>query len=159
MTRARALLLCVVATALGCGGENRSEFSMRYFGATQLPPGELRVSITDPAVQFNRYGEFLNTPDLILYNGQQTQPRGQLMVSYLMRDGDTQLSTGAITLDIRGDWTWDITLRVDSLNPINLCFGCVGSKSFPLAAAYQRNARDSVWLIWGGNSIAHPVIF
>jgi hypothetical protein len=48
---------------------------------------------------------------------------------------------------------------VDSTNPTRLCFGCIGARAFPLAAAYQRTERDSVWLIWGGNYIRNPVIY
>jgi hypothetical protein len=160
MTVAKTLIVTVVAAAaLGCGSENKSEFSMRYLGAVQLPPGRLDVTITDPAVQRSRQGLPLNTPTVTLYDSQQTEAQGQLSISYVMKDGATQLSTGAISLDIRGDWIWDITLSVDTLNPARLCFGCSGSKSFPLSTPYQRNARDSVWLTWGGNSIAHPVIY
>jgi hypothetical protein len=48
---------------------------------------------------------------------------------------------------------------VDSLNPTRGCFGCMGVQAFPLAAPYQRTRSDSVWLVWGGNSIRNPAIY
>jgi hypothetical protein len=58
-----------------------------------------------------------------------------------------------------GDWGYAFTIRVDSLDPTRYCFGCLGAHAFPLAAQYRRTVRDSVWVVWGGNSFKNPVVY
>jgi hypothetical protein len=52
-----------------------------------------------------------------------------------------------------------VDLIHQTTNPDEACFGCVGSQVFPLAPAYRATGRDSLWVVWGGNSISDPVIY
>ena len=80
-------------------------------------------------------------------------------MSYVVSAANGEASRGSVRLDLRRDWIWGVEIRIDSLDPTRECFGCAGSRSFPLAREYQRSVRDSVWMVWGGNSIRNPVIY
>lgn len=51
------------------------------------------------------------------------------------------------------------SVRSATTDPKFECFGCLGSQAFPLIAEYQAPDRDSIWVVWGGNSISDPVIY
>ena len=69
------------------------------------------------------------------------------------------LSEGTISLPLQRDWRWSVTIMARTSDPRVECFGCVGSKAFPLAASHRQPDRDSIWVVWGGNSISDPVTY
>ena len=69
------------------------------------------------------------------------------------------LSAGTVTLPLRRDWRWNVSVQSATTDPKFECFGCLGSQAFPLIAEYQAPDRDSIWVVWGGNSISAPVIY
>src|SRR5262249_10150451 len=68
-----------------------------------------------------------------------TPTAGRLDLEFALVDGGTIAATGVLNVDLRGDWTWGFRISIDSVNPARFCFGCTGSMSFPLAAAYRRS--------------------
>ncbi len=88
-----------------------------------------------------------------------TRTRGEIEVGFRLQKTDSLLSEGAVTLLLREDWQWGVDIVAATTDPKLECFGCVGSRAFPLAASYRPAGRDSVWLVWGGNYISHPVIY
>ena len=89
----------------------------------------------------------------------QTRTSGQLEFSVQLRDSGAIVGEGTVKLPLRDDWIWSVDLHNATADPRQLCFGCVGSQAFPLSPAYRSPDRDSLWLVWGGNSISHPVIY
>jgi hypothetical protein len=89
-----------------------------------------------------------------------TSTSGDLTVSFVLADtaGAWQV-TGQATLPLRPDWRWGVQFANTTQNPAAQCFGCAGSLAFPLPPAARAAGRDSLWIVWGGNSIAHPVVY
>jgi hypothetical protein len=87
-----------------------------------------------------------------------TRTRGDIEIAFRLEVAGTTLSEGRVTLPLRPDWRWGLQVVSATSDPVEACFGCVGSKAFPLASQYRGPDRDSVWLIWGGNSINDPVV-
>lgn len=88
-----------------------------------------------------------------------TRTTGDLLTSFWLLDGSDTLSSGELRIDLRPDWAWNISfIRADE-DPSGTCFGCMGSTPYELAAAAQAVPSDSLWLVWGGNSISDPVVF
>ncbi|HUF65430.1 MAG TPA: hypothetical protein VMM17_05580, partial [Gemmatimonadaceae bacterium] len=98
-------------------------------------------------------GSVYDGPDL------PTARSGTLRVAYALvtADNDT-VSAGALDLPLRSDWRYGIEIIPDSLDPARQCFGCLGSRAFALAEPYRVAASDSVYIVWGGNSIKDPVV-
>lgn len=69
---------------------------------------------------------------------------------------DGMLGQGAITLPVREDWIWSVAVHVADRSPLERCLGCMGARSFPLRSDAP---ADSLFLVWGGNSISRPVIY
>jgi hypothetical protein len=88
-----------------------------------------------------------------------TPTRGEATVRFTLRDGPTLVSQGAVTIPLQSDWRWRVDLIQQTTDPEGACFGCIGSQAFPLAPAYRATGRDSLWVVWGGNSISDPVIY
>jgi hypothetical protein len=84
----------------------------------------------------------------------ETGTRGEIEISFrLQMSGDT-VSEGRVKLPLRSDWRWGVQVVSATSDPGEACFGCTGSKAFPLAPEYRGPERDSVWLVWGGSSIS-----
>jgi hypothetical protein len=88
-----------------------------------------------------------------------TGTRGEVEVRFRLQTGDQILSEGTVALPLREDWRWGVDIRAATTDPRLECFGCVGSRAFSLAAAFRPVNRDSIWVVWGGNSISNPVVY
>jgi hypothetical protein len=88
-----------------------------------------------------------------------TRTAGELVTSFWLLQGSDTLSSGELRIELRSDWAWNIGfLRADE-DPSGTCFGCVGAAPYELAPSAQAVPTDSLWLVWGGNSISDPVVF
>lgn len=89
-----------------------------------------------------------------------TPQKGTATVTFsvILPDGRA-IATGQASVPLRGDWEWDFELMALTDDPKPTCFGCFGSKSFALPADLRSAGRDSLWLVWGGNSIRDPVVY
>ena len=66
-------------------------------------------------------------------------------------------STVSVDIDVEDRFLYRVSCAVASHNPIRLCFGCRGSEAAPLDPALGLPADDSLFVVWGGDSIDHPV--
>jgi hypothetical protein len=82
-----------------------------------------------------------------------------LELTFRLEDADAVVSTGTVSLPRKSDWRWGVTISAATTDPEEGCFGCFGSQAFPLAEAFRAPERDSVWVVWGGNSIDNPAIY
>lgn len=88
-----------------------------------------------------------------------TPTSGMLQLSISLDDHGTPVASGEIAIELRRDWRWNVDIVTATTDPRLQCFGCIGSKAFSLAPAYRAAGRDSLWLVWGGNSIRNPVVY
>jgi hypothetical protein len=94
-------------------------------------------------------------------SGDFTTPRsGTARVAFtvVLADG-REVASGDASVPLRGDWVWDFDLFAATTDPRQVCFGCTGSKSFAIPTDLRAEGRDSLWLVWGGNSIKHPRVY
>lgn len=85
---------------------------------------------------------------------------GPIDVAFELRDSTgAVVAGGQVPLPPRTDWRWDVYFFNVTQDPRSTCLGCSGAFSFSLAAGYQAPGRDSLWVVWGGNSISNPVIY
>lgn len=89
-----------------------------------------------------------------------TPRTGAARVSFtlVLPDG-RQISSGEVTIPLKRDWRWGVELQARTGDPRSDCFGCFGSKSFALPEQFRSAGRDSLWLVWGGNSNSDPVVY
>jgi len=84
-----------------------------------------------------------------------TSGTARVVFSVVLPDG-REVASGDASVAVRGDWSWGFDLFAATTDPRRMCFGCVASKSFALPADLRSEGRDSLWLVWGGNTIKHP---
>ncbi len=100
-----------------------------------------------------QYGGAWSTPEV------ETSNSGTVTVEFVLIDPSGQeISHGSASETLRPDWRWGFTISRKDTDPMLDCFGCFGSESFPiLNPAYAFSDSDSVFIVWGGNSISNPV--
>ncbi len=88
-----------------------------------------------------------------------TRTDGVLRVSFrASRDGE-EISAGSVELELKPDWVWGVKLEASRVDPTSGCFGCLGRKAFGIAPEFRTSERDSIYIVWGGNSIKNPVVY
>ena len=159
--KAGLLPLAIVAAVVGCGDEARISASAVL--PPPLAPQMLTVTVRDRdrVIEWNG-ASFRITPA----NGTPSTPEEaiglsgpDLEVVFRLENEGELLSTGTVLLPRRRDWRWGVTVEASTTDPQLGCFGCLGSQVFPLDAGFQSPGRDSIWVVWGGNSISDPVTY
>jgi hypothetical protein len=157
------LLACMPQLLGGCSNSDESRVTINAWLPVPLEPGMLRVKADDGNAVWNLTGVDFHLVSGAQYRGPtlQTANHGTLTVSYafLPLGSGATVSAGAVELPLRRDWGYGIDIRPDTADPRLLCFGCAGSKAFPLAPEFRSFRAESVYVVWGGNSIRHPVIY
>ncbi len=85
-----------------------------------------------------------------------TQDHGTLRGAVWLVSASDSIAAGTVDLPLRDDWRWSVDIFVADSNPMRQCFGCVGTRSFKAAPGAP---GDSLFLVWGGNWISHPVTY
>ena len=152
VARIAAAATFVGVTAAACPGSD-ARVSVEYRSSSVLPRDLFTVQIQDGARVRTLRGAQLDGREF------STATSGSLRFGYRAVSSTTVVSEGSVEVPLRDDWRYGFDIFVDSLDPRRGCFGCVGAQAFPLAAAFQRSAKDSVWIVWGGNSISNPAIY
>jgi len=156
----RLLLLGGVSLLAGCGEGARISAEARL--DPPLTVDMLSVTVRDPSHQWTWNPEDFRTTiarPTPTTSEEETRTSGRVEVSFRLEDAGEVLSQGSVTLPLESDWRWSVSIMAATTDPREECLGCMGSKAFPLRESYRRAERDSIWLVWGGNSISDPGIY
>jgi hypothetical protein len=154
------LLIAACPLLVGCGEEARISAEARL--DSPLTVDMLSVTVRDrDRVWTWQASHFRSTTQRPTPSTPEVETRtsGSLEVSFRLEVPGQTLSEGTVTLPLRSDWRWGVTVMAATTDPQAECFGCFGSSAFPLAEAYRTPQRDSIWVVWGGNSISDPAIY
>ena len=155
-------LMVLPGLVVACGPPDAT-VSVAYRAAAPLSLAGLTVVATDGGHRWTwRGSEFQPDPqngDAPSSPKHETQTSGSLILDFRFADGADPITAGTVTLPLQSDWEWGVSIMLSTADPAFQCMGCAGSKALPLPPAYRQSGRDSVWLVWGGNSIRHPVVY
>lgn len=154
----KPLLAAILLSAVACQ-RGESYVQVSYQGTPALQPSAITIIVRQRDHETIYQGATLSPISGMVRAGVTPLSGREAEVAYKLATAEVTASDGTISLPARSDWSWGVDITIDSLNPTRFCFGCMGSQSFPLDARFRRNARDSVWVVWGGNSISNPVIY
>jgi hypothetical protein len=154
----RLLCACLLLPALftGCsGGEAEVRFSV------QSPPGA--EDVPNVTVSF-RDGDRIRGVELDASNRvsgkYSTKTSGDLEVRCSIATAQGEMpNVGSITLPLKNDWIWGVDFFISTVDPAAGCFGCFGSESFALDPDLGYEEDKKLYIVWGGNSISHPVVY
>lgn len=135
--------------------ESNISFTLHYLTSDKFSNTEIKLNFDDGKAEHNLTNIDFNNGNSSEFS---TETSGNIDISFLILDSllDT-ISSGSINLPIKSDWSWGVGLHITDSNPYNTCFGCTDSKSFILNESYIDSLYDSVFVVWGGNSIKNPV--
>ena len=154
-------LLPLVTLVLACSNED-SKISAVARLDPPLTVRMLTMSLRDDSREWTWHGSDFHsslewpTPTT---TERDTRTRGDIEIAFRLEAQGATVSEGRVTLPLRPDWWWGVQIVSATLDPADACSGCSGSKAFSLAPEYRGPERDSVWLIWGGNSIREPAVY
>ena len=154
----------VVLLLSGCSlfeSGDSSQVQLSIQGHTDVLRRAMKVELNAPGWSKTLTGLDFGTADAPTYTEPfETPGAGTLQVSILLKDSaGGHLNSGSIALDIRSDWRWGIDFVLSDKNPFYGCFGCTGCKVIVLDSVYRTTPKDSLFIVWGGNSIKHPVVY
>jgi hypothetical protein len=141
--------------ALGaCSPGGEVQFSFQG-GDSTVTLDMLTIRFSDPLHSRTVTKADFTTPNLS--RNFETMDRGNLHMDVVLArsPGDT-VAHGALDLTLRSDWRYGVEISLADSNPTRFCFGCIGSRSFVVSPTLS---VDSLFLVWGGNSISDPVIY
>ena len=160
------ILIVLLILLLGCITNDNDELSLaqvRLVKDTLITKNMISVSISDGRSKWRFHSEdFEHNPNYIMAwcaPEIETRTEGLLVLQFYLRDPNGGIvSNGQIELPLKGDWRWGINIWHEHRNPYFACWGCAGYKSFPiLRSECKTSEKDSVFVVWGGNSISNPV--
>lgn len=152
--------LGVALATLACGNEDGSRVSFTFYEEQGFSADLLVVEFSDGWKGHRLIGaDFGGTGGRRDAGAFPTRTAGRLLTSFWMIQGTDTLSSGELELDLIADWEWNISFFRSDRDPSLMCFGCLGSAAYGLESALQTMPGDSLWLVWGGNSISDPVVF
>lgn len=162
---ALALVLTVVAVILAACGDGgpdaeppraRVRIAAIGWAATDLP--DLTVTIDDGSGARAIAGASL-APDEDYGQPHSawlpTRSDGTLVVSVRATLAAGGPATAEVAVPLQDDWEWEFQIVRAATDPIDTCFGCVGSERL----AGLPGSGLAIWLVWGGNSISAPVVY
>ncbi|HYO47181.1 MAG TPA: hypothetical protein VEY33_10900 [Gemmatimonadota bacterium] len=145
--------------AVGCEEEARVSFTV-FSEPGRLDPGTVTVRFSDDGRtrtvsgdDFAGDGRRADTPEF----GMGT--RGTLDVEVEVETDAGRVASGILEIPLQPDWRWHVHLFLDERNPNETCIGCFGYRSFPVVETYRTSPAESLWMLWGGNSISSPVVY
>ena len=154
----RVLLLVAAGASLACGQEQLVRYT--FFQAPGFEVDLIVIESSDRRrtlrLTSSDFDEDGNRRDTRTFR---TTDRGELVTRFWLIDGADTVSRGETRLDLRPDWRWELSVRRSDEDPTTGCFGCFGRAPFALAPSHQSAPGDSVWVVWGGNSISNPVVY
>jgi hypothetical protein len=159
----RSLLLAsLVVVGLGCT-EQRATVRALASLAPPLDMTMLTVTFREGGRSWQARGlEFTSDASLAVphTSAWNTGTAGSMDIAFeLLDSAGTVAASGQVSLELRADWAWGVQFSNVTEDPGLGCLGCSGSRAFPLAAGYRASGRDSLWVLWGGNSISHPSLY
>jgi hypothetical protein len=160
-SRTRLSSAPLVLLLAACGDEAR--ISTSAYLAAPLAIEMLEVTVRDGGRLLQWSGsDFKSTPQNPIPSTPEVETSvggPDLELTYRLQSAGTVISTGTVVLPRKSDWRWSVSVHSATTNPEENCFGCFGAQVFPLAEAFRTPGQDSIWVVWGGNSIDDPAIY
>jgi hypothetical protein len=147
--------LFLICLLVGCSGEAEVHLSVQGFqGSDDVP--SIMVTFRD-GERIRRVHLNSTTRTAGPFS---TKTSGELDVTCSILTAQDEIKRGgSITLPLRDDWRWGVDFYISVDDPSEMCFGCFGSESFALDPALGYAEDKKLFIIWGGNSISHPVVY
>lgn len=155
-------LLVLLLLAEGCA--RKSHISFSYQGAFASNDSIAAQPNTGVRVSWTKDGVFPGR-DLVLEEYEQEGPfstahSGNIHIDFaLLNNGAPSSTKGSVELPLQSDWGWGVDFWVGDTDPMDMCFGCVGSLEFPLDPTLGYPPSKKLYVVYGGNSISDPVTY
>ena len=160
-TSSRRLAATAIAALLlaGCSEDARVYFTV-FPEPARFGPEMVTLRFRDgDGVRTATGDDFAGHPDRVDTREYETSTRGTLEIEVEVVSDSEVVSSGSLDLPLQPDWLWNVSLILRAENPYETCIGCFGYRSCPLADEFRASPAESLWMIWGGNSISEPVVY
>lgn len=149
----------LVTTATGCSEVALVSFSV-FPNGDRFRPEMVTVAFSD-----DERTRVVAADDFVGISGRadtrefETRTSGSLDIEVMVESGAEMVARGTLDLPLDPDWRWSVQIFLREENPHDTCIGCFGYRAFPVDEAYRTSPAESLWMIWGGNSISNPIVY
>lgn len=155
-----ALALAVVLSVPGCGVGDESLLQFGVYGEVEALRPLLTLTARSGGWLVEVTGAELGGGASQVSEAFELPDRSTVVIrAALARPGGEPLDSVTVELDIRRDWIWKVDVFLTDRNPFDSCLGCVGYRVVALPEELVPEVGDSLYVVWGGNSIRDPVTF
>lgn len=160
------LALLLAALAVGCG--DGADMRVELFPAGRFPEVTLEVEDRSGTRTFDRSEldrpAATGEPAELRLASLSTGPfpvaeSGPLTVRVQVTDQGEGVASGAVTFPAREAFRWSVDVAFLVEDPTEGCFGCLGARSFPVAASYRSAPAESLRVWWAGRREGSDVVF
>jgi hypothetical protein len=85
--------------------------------------------------------------------------RGHLEVEVELTQAGEVVAQGSVTLAMREDFEWGMSVFRQAEDPQEQCFGCSGGEGFPVTEAAGSEPGETLWLVWGGKPYGSDIVY
>lgn len=164
---AKLCLPLLLPALLGaCGDGARMEVEL--FPADRFPEVTLEVEDRNGTRTLDRSDldrpPGLGEPDELRIASLSTGPfpvaeGGPLTVRVQVTDQGEGVASSAVTFPAREAFRWSVDVAFLVEDPTEGCFGCLGARSFPVAASFRSAPAESLRVWWAGRREGSDVVF
>lgn len=159
---AACTVLAPASTPTTSGQQQRAEVELRVAHNVELKRGHtIAVTLSDARqTRTLTQGEFTAIQEGHFIAGPfETATTGDLDVTGALVDvGGTELAKASVDLPLAPDRRYGVWIVVGRGDQTTGCLGCAGSRSVPLDPSLGYARDVSLAIVWGSNSISHPVV-
>jgi hypothetical protein len=130
-------LLLSVSTLIGCSGDDGDTARVRFTAI-----GWAQEDLSGLQIEFEDFTETrVVTGAALASTTNYAQPHSDwfdtpteqgMTIRFSLTSSRQSVAHGAIELDLRDDWEWEVQLHLAVDDPIDQCFGCIGSRGFAI---------------------------
>jgi hypothetical protein len=141
----------IVAAALASACDEGSSLAIQIADHTFDPEDQLIVTLSeDDVIRMFERPDFRPIP---LRASSDVGPyavdnEGTATVNVRLRRDAVTIANGTVTVQLRDEENWRVRVYRSVTDPIGLCAGCENSVRFDIAAAFQREPGESLWVVW-----------
>ncbi|MBD3616716.1 MAG: hypothetical protein HUJ22_09085 [Gracilimonas sp.] len=150
------LLLSGCSELSNNGKEKSSEVEFVFNNSTADTP-DFDVVFNDNGSTLLHRSQFSQDNSQLSAGPFETVQSGSLDVEIILLKDKLPRSFGELSLPLKKDWRYRVIFQIVSGDPTEGCLGCLGYKSFAIDSTFKSNPDDSLYIVWGGNSISDPV--
>ncbi len=150
-------LVLAIGLSGGCS-KSRSTIEIRARASLTKEEGIAGIRLWLDSVEYGAE-DFAADSDRLLEISSEVPNSGDLLITMELIQNGEIVSAGSLTLPMSDDFEWGVDLFRQASDPLEVCIGCFGARTFPVAGEAQNEPHEAIWFAWGGKPRGSDIVF